>query len=87
MRQLERRLQVIEVATKKSLGTRYFSGYEEDDKYYECGTRRPNYRAGLNSDAEDGPYFTKADITELERQGWECVVIHVVYVDDWKSIP
>lgn len=85
MKAIERRLQSLEAKARPHRGVRYFTGYEASVRYYEVGSRTPNYRFGLNSEAEAGDYFTKQDIAELERQGWTCNVITICYVVDWRD--
>lgn len=79
MRNFDRRLLVLELATKRSLGVRHFWGHAETGKFYECDGK-PNYRRGLAPDDNDGPSFSVADLADLENLGWECVVIHLRYV-------
>lgn len=81
MRAILRRLLAIETVAKKSLGTRHFWGYEETGKFYECGSR-PDYRRGLAGEDGDGPTFTRSDLAELERQGWEVTTITLKFVSD-----
>lgn len=58
---------------------RMFSGYEDTGLYYEVG--QVNYRLGINNAPEPGQAYTKADIAELERQGYEIQLISIVYED------
>ena len=77
---LDQRLTQLEAKVIQVKPTRFFTCYESTGRYYEAGS--VDYRRGLGN-ADDGPFLTRADIAEIERQGYPCTVITIAYVDNW----
>jgi hypothetical protein len=56
-------------------GTLYFVGHEDTGAYQ------------LTPVQEGAPSYTKAQIAELERQGYQCSVITICWVENWRDSP
>jgi len=80
MDKLRSRLTALETRHRpRHTPTRFFTGYVAEDRYYEAGITPINYRSGINNAPEDGECFSRADLAEMERQGYQLSVISVVY--------
>jgi len=81
MTKLSERLTALETRHRpRYTAVRFFTGYVADNRYYECGTSPINYRSGINGAPEAGYCYSKADLAEMEIQGYQLSVISVEYV-------
>lgn len=72
---VERRLQALEQAARPALGLRCFTqDMDQPEVFYEG--------VGLG-ECEARRAYTRAEISALGEQGWQCMVI--VYEQDWRG--
>lgn len=81
---LDQRLTQLEAKVIPAKPTRFFTGYEATGRYYEANSAPVDYRRGLGLD-DDGPYLTRAEVDEIERQGYPVTVITIQYVENWRE--
>ncbi len=82
MIRLNARLKTLETHHRRTdKPTRYFTGYVAEDRYYEAGASAVDYRSGINGAPEVGDCFSRADLTGLERQGYQLSIISIEYID------
>jgi len=85
MTKLSARLAALETHHRtRHTPVRGFTGYAADNRYYESGISPVDYRLGINGAPESGECYSRADLAELERQGYQLSVISVEYVD-WRT--
>ena len=77
---LSQRLEALE-QQQPTKPTRMFTGYVAEDRYYECGSSAINYRNGINGAEEAGQAFSRAELTQLEKQGFQLTIIGIEYQD------
>lgn len=82
MKTIESRLAALEVGHRQPHNpTRWFTGYESEGRYYESGIEPIDYRSGLNNAPEPGQAYSRADLTQLEKQGQRIGIITIEYRD------
>ena len=80
MNDLQKRLQALETHHRRTdKPTPFFTGYVAEDRYYEAGASTVDYRNGINGAPEAGDCYSKADLAEMERHGYQVSVISVEY--------
>ena len=79
MKAIEQRLQALETAVPSAKVVRQFIGHEAENRYFENCNAPVNYRNGLDPSQTPGKAYTKAELVELERQGYEIQLISIVY--------
>lgn len=77
---LLQRLQTLEAAAPAK-PIRMFSGDVAEDRYYECGSSAINYRNGVNGAEETGKAYSRSELAQLEKQGFQLTIIGIEYRD------
>ena len=77
---LSQRLEALE-QQQPTKPVRMFTGDVAEDRYYECGSSAINYRNGINGAEEPGKAYSRSELAQLEKQGFQLTIIGIEYQD------